>query len=146
MLAFGALFGTVLFNTFFVALTMFKVLPRQMFGRVQALLFPRYFGLTTGALAVLFAGAVAGCAAPASSPTVITLGVTLLLNAANWCVCVCGRLNPARACGGGGASDCVCARTRPFAPPLALSRRLTKTHKKTTLKARHRAPLHVGHV
>lgn len=56
LLAYGTLLGSVVFNTFVVGLTMFGNMPRQMFGRVQAKMFPKYFGLTTAAIFVLLAG------------------------------------------------------------------------------------------
>ncbi|KAI8468559.1 MAG: hypothetical protein J3K34DRAFT_426860 [Monoraphidium minutum] len=85
VIAYGALLGTILFNTFVVGLTMFSNMPRQMFGRVQAKMFPKYFSLTTGAALVLIAGHVL-------SPAGLSLaapGVTALLTAAglsilNW--------------------------------------------------------------
>ncbi len=39
--AFGVWLGTNVWNSYFVGLTMFKNMPRQMFGRVQAALFPK---------------------------------------------------------------------------------------------------------
>jgi hypothetical protein len=39
--------GLQVFNTFVVGLTMFKNMPRQMFGTVQSKMFPRYFFLTS---------------------------------------------------------------------------------------------------
>jgi len=58
LLAWGCLVGINVWTTFFAGVTMFKNLPRQVFGRLQAKLFPQYFWLSTGssllALATLF--------------------------------------------------------------------------------------------
>eukprot|EP00798_Chlamydomonas_sp_ICE-L_P009059 gene9059-16177_t len=87
-LAASALLCTVVWHTFFVGLTMFKNMPRQMFGKVQAKLFPLYFGLTTGANAIILASLfVAGTSAgtlAAPSTTAIALGVALLASMTNW--------------------------------------------------------------
>ena len=45
MLSFGTWFGTVVYTTFVAGITMFKNLPRQTFGKLQAKLFPKYFSL-----------------------------------------------------------------------------------------------------
>jgi hypothetical protein len=45
LLAFGTWFGTAVYTTFVLGLTMFKNLPRQTFGKLQAKLFPKYFSL-----------------------------------------------------------------------------------------------------
>ncbi|KAG1679519.1 hypothetical protein FOA52_011120 [Chlamydomonas sp. UWO 241] len=85
VVAFGLWIGTIVFNTFFVGLTMFKHMPRQTFGRVQAVLFPKYFALTTGANAVLLASMVL-LAAPGALDTraATTLAVALAVSAVNW--------------------------------------------------------------
>ncbi|GFR45705.1 hypothetical protein Agub_g7015 [Astrephomene gubernaculifera] len=84
--AYAILLGTQLWNTFFVGITMFKNLPRQTFGRVQAKLFPQYFALTTGAnlmaLATLF---LAGAASTAPGlRALVALGVALAGTLVNW--------------------------------------------------------------
>lgn len=45
MLSFGTWFGTVVYTTFVAGITMYKNLPRQTFGKLQAKLFPKYFSL-----------------------------------------------------------------------------------------------------
>ncbi|GMH37482.1 hypothetical protein BSKO_05355 [Bryopsis sp. KO-2023] len=47
VIAFGAWFGASLWVSLIGGLTMFKNMPRQMFGRVQAKLFPKYFFLAS---------------------------------------------------------------------------------------------------
>lgn len=50
LLTFGTWFGTVAYTTFVAGITMFKNLPRQTFGRLQAKLFPKYFALCSAAI------------------------------------------------------------------------------------------------
>lgn len=45
LMAFGIWLGTSFYTTFVLGLTMFKNLPRQSFGKLQAKLFPKYFSL-----------------------------------------------------------------------------------------------------
>ena len=45
ILAFATWFGSVAYTTFIAGITMFKNLPRQTFGKLQAKLFPKYFAL-----------------------------------------------------------------------------------------------------
>ena len=47
LLSFGTWFGTMAYTTFVLGITMFKNLPRQTFGKLQAKLFPKYFLLST---------------------------------------------------------------------------------------------------
>lgn len=47
LLSFATLFGMVVYTTFIAGITMFKNLPRQTFGKLQAKLFPKYFGLSS---------------------------------------------------------------------------------------------------
>ncbi|KIY99928.1 hypothetical protein MNEG_8032 [Monoraphidium neglectum] len=85
VLAFGTLLGSIIFNTFIVGLTMFKNMPRQMFGRVQSKMFPKYFSLTTGAALVLLAGhALSPAGLVLSAPGVVALLVTSGLSVLNW--------------------------------------------------------------
>jgi hypothetical protein len=51
LLAYGTWLGSVFYTTFIAGFTLFKNLPRQTFGKVQAKLFPKYFNL--GALTIL---------------------------------------------------------------------------------------------
>jgi len=52
MLSFGTWFGTVFYTTFVAGITMFKNLPRRTFGSLQSKLFPLYFKLCTGMIAL----------------------------------------------------------------------------------------------
>ena len=45
LLSFATWFGSVAYTTFVAGITMFKNLPRQTFGKLQAKLFPKYFAL-----------------------------------------------------------------------------------------------------
>lgn len=45
LFAFSTWFGTVIYTTFIAGITMFKNLPRRVFGSVQSKLFPLYFRL-----------------------------------------------------------------------------------------------------
>jgi Domain of unknown function (DUF4149) len=47
LFAFALSFGTNAYTTFVLGITMFKNLPRQTFGKLQAKLFPKYFGLSS---------------------------------------------------------------------------------------------------
>lgn len=50
LLSYAAWFGTMAYTTFVLGITMFKNLPRQTFGRLQAKLFPKYFMLSSVAI------------------------------------------------------------------------------------------------
>ena len=52
ILSFGIWFGTVFYTTFVAGITMFKNLPRRTFGSLQSKLFPLYFQLCTGTIAL----------------------------------------------------------------------------------------------
>ena len=45
LLSFATWFGTVVYTTFVAGITMFKNLPRRVFGNIQSKLFPLYFQL-----------------------------------------------------------------------------------------------------
>lgn len=84
VLAYGTLLGSIFFNTFVVGLTMFKNMPRQMFGRVQSKMFPQYFAVTTGAALVLLAAHVlAPTGLALSAPGVKPLLIAVALSAVN---------------------------------------------------------------
>jgi len=51
VLSFSTWFGSVAYTTFVLGITMFKQLPRKVFGRLQAKLFPKYFKI--GAISIL---------------------------------------------------------------------------------------------
>ncbi|KXZ48274.1 hypothetical protein GPECTOR_29g51 [Gonium pectorale] len=84
--AYAVLLGAQLWNTFFVGITMFKNLPRQTFGKLQAKMFPQYFALTAGAnLLALGTLYLAGAAATApGTRALVALAVSLAGLLANW--------------------------------------------------------------
>ena len=47
LFSFSTWFGTMVYTTFVLGITMFKNLPRQTFGKLQAKLFPKYFMLSS---------------------------------------------------------------------------------------------------
>lgn len=51
--AFSFWFGTNVWTTFIAGITMFRNLPRQQFGKLQASLFPKYFQVGTACSALL---------------------------------------------------------------------------------------------
>ena len=52
LLSFSIWFGTVVYTTFVAGITMFKNLPRRVFGTLQSKLFPLYFRLCSGMIGV----------------------------------------------------------------------------------------------
>ena len=52
LLSFSTWFGTVVYTTFVAGITMFKNLPRRVFGKLQSKLFPLYFQLCSVMIAV----------------------------------------------------------------------------------------------
>lgn len=52
LLSFSIWFGTVVHTTFVAGITMFKNLPRRVFGTLQSKLFPLYFRLCSGMIGV----------------------------------------------------------------------------------------------
>jgi Domain of unknown function (DUF4149) len=50
LLSFSTWFGTMVYTTFVLGITMFKNLPRKTFGNLQAKLFPKYFALSSIAI------------------------------------------------------------------------------------------------
>lgn len=66
----GTWLGVNVWTTFFAGITMFKNLPRQMFGKLQAKLFPLYFILTTACSAILLASTTLGPLSAVATPYV----------------------------------------------------------------------------
>ncbi len=58
-------------------ITMFKNMPRQMFGRVQAKLFPQYFATATAAVVLQLGTLAFGTSMGLPRPQLITLGEAL---------------------------------------------------------------------
>ncbi len=56
---------------------MFKNMPRQMFGRVQAKLFPQYFATATAAVVLQLGTLAFGTSMGLPRPQLITLGEAL---------------------------------------------------------------------
>ncbi len=50
LFSFSTWFGTMVYTTFILGITMFKNLPRKTFGTLQAKLFPMYFALSSVAI------------------------------------------------------------------------------------------------
>lgn len=73
--AFGIGLGTQIYTTFFLGIAMFRALNRQVFGRLQAKLFPIYFSVV--AASGLFQAASLAFGPGILKPQAISLGVTL---------------------------------------------------------------------
>lgn len=82
--AFGVWLGANVFNTFVVGITMFKVIPRQTFGKIQSHLFPRYFALTTAANILVLGTLLLGPMKGAPSQVATVLWVSLVSSLINW--------------------------------------------------------------
>ena len=78
LLAWGLWMGSNIWTTFAVGITMFKNMPRQMFGRVQAKLFPQYFATATAAVVLQMGTLAFGVPLGLPRPQLITLGELLL--------------------------------------------------------------------
>ena len=52
LIAYSTWFGTAVYTTFILGLTMFKNLPRQTFGKLQSKLFPKYFKLCSSMMLI----------------------------------------------------------------------------------------------
>lgn len=78
LLAWGLWLGSNIWTTFAVGITMFKNMPRQMFGRVQAKLFPQYFATATAAVVLQMGTLAFGVPLGLPRPQLITLGEPLL--------------------------------------------------------------------
>ena len=50
LFSFSTWFGTLMYTTFVLGITMFNNLPRQTFGKLQAKLFPKYFAFSSIAI------------------------------------------------------------------------------------------------
>lgn len=50
LFSYATWFGTMVYTTFVLGITMFKNLPRTTFGKLQAKLFPKYFALSSIAI------------------------------------------------------------------------------------------------
>lgn len=83
LLSWAILVGTNLWTTFFAGLTMFKNLPRQVFGKLQSKLFPQYFMLQTAGSAIALA-TLYYSGTGILKPQLYSLGVALVGSLANW--------------------------------------------------------------
>ena len=79
--AFGISLGTQIYTTFFLGLAMFRNLPRQTFGRLQAKLFPIYFAVVAATTLFQFASLAFGPGL--LKPQAVSLGVTFVATLAN---------------------------------------------------------------
>jgi Domain of unknown function (DUF4149) len=50
LFSYSTWFGTMMYTTFILGITMFKNLPRKTFGTLQAKIFPKYFALSSAAI------------------------------------------------------------------------------------------------
>ncbi|KAI3423407.1 hypothetical protein D9Q98_010624 [Chlorella vulgaris] len=71
LLAYGVWLGSMVWTTFVAGLTMFRNLPRQQFGRLQAKLFPQYFGLSCICTAIQLGVLLFAAAAPPQKQLVL---------------------------------------------------------------------------
>ncbi|EIE18790.1 hypothetical protein COCSUDRAFT_60092 [Coccomyxa subellipsoidea C-169] len=84
LMAWGLWLGSNIWTTFIAGITMFKNLPRQTFGKLQAKLFPQYFAVAIAA-GVLQIGTLAfGVPGGIARTQSITLGVAFVTSLANW--------------------------------------------------------------
>ena len=82
LLSFATWFGSVAYTTFIAGITMFKNLPRQTFGKLQAKLFPKYFSLgsITLVLQLITASVLPSAIKPLATKT---LALALVMNLSN---------------------------------------------------------------
>ena len=76
LLSYGVVLGAQVYTTFFAGITMFRNLPRQMFGKVQSRLFPIYFALSAACFIAMIGTAAALGAL--GQKQLVTLGVGLV--------------------------------------------------------------------
>lgn len=77
LLALASWLGSTVWVTFIAGLTMFKNMPRQMFGKVQAKLFPQYFALHAASALVILGCHVWGGMGAAGNVVVTSLATAL---------------------------------------------------------------------
>lgn len=82
ILAFATWFGSVAYTTFIAGITMFKNLPRQTFGKLQAKLFPKYFALGSTML-VLQIVTLPSLPATVKNASTKVLGLALIMTLSN---------------------------------------------------------------
>lgn len=84
-ISFATWFGTVAYTTFVAGITMFKNLPRQTFGKLQAKLFPKYFALSsfTLTLQLITLKSLKAMSGKAAHSSAKALGVALLMTLIN---------------------------------------------------------------
>lgn len=84
LLAFATWLGSTVWVTFIGGITMFKNMPRQMFGKVQAKLFPQYFALHSAAIVLCMGTLAFGAGSAGLGRTqAIILGLSLVTCLAN---------------------------------------------------------------
>jgi hypothetical protein len=85
VLSFATWFGMVAYTTFVAGITMFKNLPRQTFGRLQARLFPKYFAISSVALVLqlITLKSLSGLKAAEAHNSAKSLAVALIMTLIN---------------------------------------------------------------
>lgn len=85
MLSFGTWFGMVAYTTFVAGITMFKNLPKKVFGRLQSKLFPKYFAISSVALVLQLVTlkSLSAMKASIAHNSAKSLGIALLMTMIN---------------------------------------------------------------
>ncbi|KAK9839671.1 hypothetical protein WJX81_004765 [Elliptochloris bilobata] len=83
LLAYGTWLGSLVWTTFVAGITMFKNLPRQVFGRLQAKLFPLYFLLAIACITLQVGTLAFGPGSGLAHKQLVTLGIALVASLAN---------------------------------------------------------------
>lgn len=83
LLSYACYLGSMVWTTFFAGLTMFKNLPRQEFGKLQAKLFPLYFALHAACLVAMGGALAVGGGGSLPAGVAWGLGLSLAATAAN---------------------------------------------------------------
>jgi hypothetical protein len=79
ILSFATWFGSVAYTTFIAGITMFKNLPRKVFGKLQAKLFPKYFTLGSVTLLIQLATVQSMPALKVASTKALSLALLMTL-------------------------------------------------------------------
>eukprot|EP01023_Acetabularia_acetabulum_P016179 TRINITY_DN17989_c0_g1_i4.p1 TRINITY_DN17989_c0_g1~~TRINITY_DN17989_c0_g1_i4.p1 ORF type:complete len:265 (-),score=25.09 TRINITY_DN17989_c0_g1_i4:266-1060(-) len=82
--AYGIWVGSMYMQTFIAGLTMFKNMPRIMFGKVQTKIFPKYFTGIVACNVIVIGTMLFGYYLPISSQPMIVLFTALFANLVNW--------------------------------------------------------------
>jgi Domain of unknown function (DUF4149) len=74
MFSYATWFGTMVYTTFILGITMFKNLPRKTFGTLQAKIFPKYFALSSISIVLQVSHVVS----PVLSHSLLSINLLLL--------------------------------------------------------------------